>query len=385
MRKYLVLFFLILLNFSLKAQNENNFSVYLHSGMIVKNWLTPTFPERNPSVLTEFRWAKQTVGKKAWQADFNFPETAISFITGYLGNNLQFGTTFGIVPNISFNSLNRNKWRAHLTLGMGLAYFNHPFDSISNPYNILIGAHITNMSFARIWFVRKISDNLDFRFGFTTIHASDAHYQIPNVGMNIPNLSFAFTYNPEELPKLNYHKDSIVNRRWHANLRAGLGIHEFAETTEPVGTPKYRIYVFSPYASKRLGRIQQLDIGFNFKYYTDFYKFIVENRLFPEHQQRKATVASFFLADELLMNRFAFVMQGALDIYNPFYIAYDDLTGRAHNFSRFVETLTSTRLGLQYYLGDTMHRKGGNAFIGIFVNANFGEADFVEMTTGILL
>ncbi len=380
--KIFLLFFLYAAN--TQAQN-NNFGFYVHSGMIVKNWLTPTFPKRNPDLLTEFRWAKQTTGNKAWHADFDFPETAVSLFTGYLGNNAQFGTTIGIVPNISFKTLNTNKWHIHFTLGMGFAYFNRPFDSISNPYNILIGSHITNMSFARMWIVRPLTPQTNLRMGFTTIHASNAHYQIPNVGMNIPNLSIGIIYKPLPYTEPDRTKDSILNRRWHLNLRGGIGVHEFAETTKPVGTPKYNIYIFSPYLTKRLGRINNFGVGFNLKYYTAFYQYILQNNLFSQHQHLKASVISFFLSDELLMNRFSFLMQGALDVYNPFYIAYDNITQRPWNFSRIVETATSTRLGLQYYFFDTMKHSGTNIFAGLFVNANFGEADFVEISMGISL
>jgi len=383
MKKILLLSILLYLSQGLFAQNSN-YGMYVHSGMIVKNWLSPTFPKRNPSFLTEFRWAKQSNGAKAWHKDFNYPETAISIFTGYLGNNQQFGTTLGIVPNISFNTLNTKKWHAHFTLGIGLSYFNRPFDSISNPYNILIGSHITNMSFARLWFGRSINQNLDFRFGATTIHASNGHYQIPNVGMNIPNFSFAFIYKPKQYNNTDSKIDSIYNRKWHFNLRFGYGVHEFAETTEPVGTPKYNIYILSPYFTKRLGRINNFGMGINIKYYTDFYKYLTENNLFNDNSHLKASVVSFFLSDELLMNRFSFLMQGALDLYNPFYIKYDDFKNRPKDWRRFVETWTSTRMGLQYYLFDTMQNTKSNIYFGLFVNANFGEADFVELSSGIV-
>jgi len=74
--------------------------------------------------------------------------------------------------------------------------------------------------------------------------------------------------------------------------------------------------------------------------------------------------------------------QGLLDVHNPFVIAYDDYLYHRWNYRRIVETYTSSRLGLQYYFFDTEMRKGPNVFIGLFVDANFGEADFVETSIG---
>ena len=239
------------------------------------------------------------------------------------------------------------------------------------------------MSFARLWFGRSISQNLDFRFGATTIHASNGHYQIPNVGMNIPNFSFALIYKPEQYGNTDSKIDSIYNRKWHFNLRFGYGVHEFAETTETVGTPKYNIYVISPYFTICLGRINNFEMGLNLKYFSDFYKYLTENNLLNDNSHLKASVLSFFLSDELLMNRFSFLMQVALDLYNPFYIKYDDINQRPKNWQKFVETWTSTRMGLQYYLFDTMQNKKSNIYFGLFVNANFGEADFIELSSGI--
>jgi hypothetical protein len=383
LKKLLFIIVLIFIFTQSIAQKSNVvYSVNLHSGMIVKNWLTETFPKRYPSEILEFNFSKQTKGSAAWHYYYAYPQVGISFFTGYLGNQKQFGTPFGLVPTINFGTQKTGKWDWKLSLGMGLVYFTHPYDSITNPYNILIGSHITNLSFARLWVMRPITKKLTAQIGFATMHASNAHYQIPNVGMNIPSLSLGLIYKPDLSETEETIKPEITNRRWYFNARFGLGVHEFAETIRPVGTPKYTIYVFSPYASKRIGNMGQLDIGGSLKYYTDFYK---QNQLLNllAVDKKNAMVGSLMLGYEFMLNRFCLLTQGLLDVYNPFYKAYDDYSGRTKDYRRFLETWTSSRLGLQYYFFDNETRKGPNIFAGLFVDANFGEADFVEVSLGI--
>ena len=358
------------------------YNVYMHTGMIVKNWLTDDFPKRYPSALLELNLSKQSLGSENWHQYYGYPQVGLSIFTGYLGNQKEFGSPFGIVPTITLGALKKEKWDWKLTIGMGLTYFTQPFDSITNPHNILIGSSITNLSFARFWVNRTINKNISARLGFTVMHASNAHYQIPNVGMNIPNFSVGFSYSPTDFSIIEKSKNKISNKRWYFNTRLGYGIHEFAETIKPVGTPKYKIYVFSPYMSKRVGNLGQIDIGASIKYYESFYIKNIELELFPSFEKKYASVGSLMLGYEFLLNHFSLLAQGLLDVYNPFYIAYDEYMTRGKNYRLFLETWTSSRLGLQYYFWDTETRKGPNTFVGLFVDANFGEADFVEFSLG---
>lgn len=382
MRAHITILLIFTLIIKVNAQEKTPvYTAYMHNGMIVKNWLTDDFPKRWPTAIVELNYSKQTCGSQNWHRYYGFPQVGISFFTGYLGNQKQFGSPFGLVPTIDFGPLKKGKWDWKLTLGMGLVYFTAPYDSISNPHNILIGSAITNLSFARFWVTREMNENLSFRWGFSTMHASNAHYQVPNVGMNIPVISWGISYQAGESKLLEIEKRPLENKRWYFNARFGYGLHEFAETLGPVGTPTYPIYVFSPYMSKRMGNLGQINIGGSVKYYESFYQQNKLLNLLP-FEKKQYMVGSVMLGWEFLLNRFSFLTQGLLDLHNPFVIAYDDYTYKTWNYRRFLETWTSSRLGLQYYFFDTEMRKGPNIFIGLFVDANFGEADFVETSIG---
>ncbi len=382
MRKLFVILLIFNIITNISAQEKRKvFTAYMHNGMIVKNWLTDDFPKRLPTAIVELNYSNQTFGKQNWHRYYGYPQVGISIFTGYLGNQKQFGTPFGLVPTIDFGPLKNGKWDWKLTLGMGFVYFTQPFDSITNPHNILIGSAITNLSFARFWVSREISKNLSFRWGFSTMHASNAHYQVPNVGMNIPVISWGISYQPNITDFEETEKLPFANKRWYVNARFGYGLHEFAETLGPIGTPKYPVYIFSPYMSKRMGHLGQINIGGSIKYYESFFQQNKVLQLLPV-EKKQYMVGSLMLGWEFMLNRFSLLTQGLLDVHNPFVIAYDDYMNHRWNYRRFLETWTSSRLGLQYYFWDTEMRKGPNIFIGLFVDANFGEADFVETSVG---
>jgi len=375
---------LLLFSFELFSQkNTPVYDVKIHTGKVVQNWLSDSFPQRNASLYFEFNWAKQTLDSKSWPASYNFPQTGISFMVGSNGNPTELGYTFGVVPNVTFGTLNNRKWRIKLSLGMGLAYLTKPYDSITNKENVLIGSHITNLSYAQLYFQRQLNDKWTASFGFSTLHASNGHYQIPNVGMNIPCIAVGVKYYPTNRPKLPMETDTFVKikNRIRINAKVGFGIHEFAETTKPIGGPKYNVYVGQLYLSRLYGRTSNVHAGFSWKYYTDYYKFLKDNQVFQENLHLKSSVFSFFLGHEFMFGQFAFLTQGALDLYFPQYIPYNDLIGKEGGFSYFVERYFSTRIGLQYYANNLAKNSSHGLFFGIYVNANFGEADFVE--TGI--
>ena len=131
--KKLLFIFLIILNLKLiscqSLDNENG-SVFVidsrvHWGMVVKNYMSTYFPIRKPCNLIDVNIAKQTIGKKYWHKLYNYPQVGVSVVTGSFGNPEELGYTFGLVPNLSFNTLRNKKINLTVNLGLGLGYFNN--------------------------------------------------------------------------------------------------------------------------------------------------------------------------------------------------------------------------------------------------------------------
>lgn len=356
----------------------------LHSGLVINNYIYwDSFPSRNPSALLEIKFGKQTIGAKTWQQHYGFPQVGLSLIAGYLGNNTELGYTVGLVPNITINTQSENNWSLKITLGLGFSYFNKPYDSKTNKTNILIGSHLTNMSIAQLYFRRKLTDRTDFNFGISAIHASDGHAQLPNVGLNMVTANIGLKYYLIKRPDVFYrdtsHRSQIKQLKF--GTRAGMGLHEFGNELGPVDGPKYPVYDFAVYASKPAGKLGSAILGLGYKYYASFYEKIIQDSIYQTDLHLKSSVITLFLAYEFKMGRVSLLAQGGLNIYHPFWKKFTELIDEKWTFYKQIEGLISTRLGLQYYILDPQ-LNNKNLFLGLYIKANMGGADFVSLSTG---
>ena len=268
-----------------------------------------------------------------------------------------------------------------ITLGIGLAYNTTPFDSVSNPNNILIGSRITNMSFVKLHWERKITNKLVFNTGIALFHCSNGHYQVPNVGLNMPTgyagINYLFSNDTEIYKRQN---KTRTKNPIKLNVQFGLGVHELAWTDKPVGTPKYNIYTFSLFASKRIGIVNNYIPGISCKYYTSYHNYIVQNDYLDGNEHLKSLILTYFIGDEFIIGNFAMFFQAGINFYFPFTNKYFK---ENYNkvFQRHSKSLVSTKLGLKYYFLKHKPHKS-NFFIALAIKANFGQADFPEISLG---
>lgn len=356
---------------------ETNF----HYGYIVENnKLVPK--SRNPFLL-EINPSIQTSGSKEWHHIFGFPKIGCSFFLGKLGNEQQLGNIFGILPNLTFNTMSPKWYVPRIKLGLGLAYFNKPFDATNNPDNIYIGSKVTILANASMHIQHSFGNHVKLNAGIAVAHCSNGHYQVPNLGINMPSVFAGLVYYPNILPSSFARKDiKVPQGKFHLNLRTGLGVHVFAGSLEPVGTAKYAIYINDLYVSRRFGKVSNILAGLEVKYYNSFYNYIMETGYYTEKQKMRASVITPFLGHELMIGHLSFITQGGINVYNKFYT--DKVYKKDLGFKSFVEKYISTRLGFQYYIFDPKYCTRSNIFFGTYIKANFGKADFVCSQIGFV-
>lgn len=387
-RRVFLVSILVVILFSLKGQTENRKNVFVwesgfHTGFIVKNSKDvpdnklPLFITLNPSV--------QTRGKEEWHQLYRFPRVGCKITIGNLGNSKELGYLLGVTPNMTLNASPKYWYEPSFNLGLGVAWFNKPFNVTTNPTNFYIGSQFTVMAEASIQLEPKLGKH-KLLTGLKVIHCSNSHYQVPNLGMNIitANVGFLFNSSPNltkpEILDLNIPKSGI-----RFNVRSGIGIHELAKTVGPVGTPKYAIYVNDIYLSKLFGKVSNVHAGLEIKYYKSYYNYIVTNDFFPDERKLKSTVFTAFLAHELMVKRFSLVTQGGINVYNKFYGAYMNQFLSERGFKLELKKIFSTRLGVQYYLFDPKYCTRANVFVGGYIKAHFGQADFICFQAGMVL
>ena len=354
-----------------------------HSGRQLKTYTT--LPENRFTLMNELRFAIQTDGSKIWHEQYGYPQVGVSILVGLLGNPDVFGQNISIVPNITFNTKKINNWCFQSTFGMGFSYFFKPNDPITNPNNLMTGSHITNISYANLFLRRKLTSRLYLKTGISYFHFSNGHYQLPNIGMNIPSVTLGLIYHSySQYPSINGIKpqdkpwDQNSDRSIKLNFRLGIGVQEFGTATGPIGEEKYPVYIISVYLSKRYGKVSNVHMGLNATFYQRFYDYFKENNLYEFMEFEKSSVLTFILAHEFLAGHIGFVSQGGINFYSPQHNLYFRLSDRWITLDSFLKSYVSTKIGVQYYFYDTQKRISKNLSLGLYLKANFGQADFIE-------
>lgn len=353
---------------------------YFHAGQVVKNY--PHLPGSGAFLSTEIYAGYLSNGYQAWHSHFGFPQVGVSLIYNDFGNDKSFGQNISVLPNITFRQGNIATFYTEIRLGFGLAFFNRHYDILKNPENQYIGSTITNISFASFNAVRFITDKVAIKAGISAFHFSNGHYQLPNIGMNIPAATLGIKFLPKGKPVFINKRIEDYEKKIRLNVRFGTGWHEFGHATYPVGGPKYPVYMATVYGSKRITAVNSLQSGLFINYYTDFLDFITTQDLWETNRHMKSAVVTVFAGHEFITGHFGFVAEAGINLYNPFYKKFTGIYNEKPTVSTFLKTWSSNKLGFQYYPLSPEKNARYKVFIGAYIKANFGQADFVEYAAG---
>ncbi len=357
----------------------------IYTGFVINNFLSyESFPKTSAAFINELKLGYKTSGNEEWHQYYNYPEVAISFFAGSLGNKKEFGNIKGILPIIDFCLKNSSKYDIDLSLGWGIAYFNKPYDSITNPHNILIGSHFTHFAAMSLSYQIHLKNNFRLNLTGAYLHASNGHYQVPNGGMNLATIAVGAKKYFGENKVLSRTDKKTIREKKDFYLKFGCGIHEFAGTLYPTGTPKYKVYTATFLYGKNYKPFIKYFIGFTGKFYEAFKTTIEEENLYSKNFFLKSSIFTFVLGNEFQFGNFAIFTNGGLNIYTPFVKQHVYKKEHIYNIDNILELYISSKLGMRYYLFDPQTSKH-NLFVSWAIKANFGNADFTEVSVGVVL
>ncbi len=349
----------------------------LSAGSIIKNY--PVFPERGLSSGALLELYLKTNGHREWQRRFRYPDVGMLMSHYNLGNDKILGSVTGIGAFLRIPlSAKERRGIFYFRPSIGFAWFSKPYNKVSNAENLLAGSHLSNITTLEIQYGRKLTKSLEglVSFGFT--HFSNGHTSLPNVGTNFPTLSAGVRYLPEILPSHNHTSESFPNQEWRLSLEAAVGIHEFGETTEPTDGRKYPIYGASLFISRISGVIHCWSIGLTWNYYTSFYDFIKAEELFNTHERWKASTLILFGGHEFLAGHVGIDTRVGLYLFNPFRNKYSkEIIHQVEHLKLW----NTNRLALNFYFYEPTHH-ASNAWVGMYIKANAGQADFAGLSAG---
>ncbi len=122
-------------------------------------------------------------------------------------------------------------------------------------------------------------------------------------------------------------------------------------------------------------------MGVEANYNTGAHDFIVSNEVFASQEKLKSSTSIFFLGHEFMWKHLSFVLQGGLFIYNPLYREIIN-SQRTISSKEHLKSWFTSKFGFQYYLFDTYKRYKNQVYIGSYVKANLGQADYWETSIG---
>ena len=357
------------------------------AGKIVPNY-TKIFPSSSVQQAITISIGKQNIDTTNWGKYYRFPETGLSFFASNLGNNKVFGNQFSVLPFIRFKVFNQNK-PVYIKLALGVTYFTTHFDSITNNENFSNGSPFTWGFQAMLYKTIYQKDNLNIKLVGGYSHHSNGHTQIPNFGLNSALFGISAQWKKDEKANLTNEKSNDINQEsslnnYFINYREGLGFHELGATDFPVGGDKKLVYTSSLSFGLLFNNHIKWKTGFSYRYYEHYYDYIQKNNIaaFKDNPEWSASNIYFFTGVEFLMNHISIDIEGGLNLYKPFYKTFNNDFQKDKNAAYQLKKWFNARLGLNYYVVNTLKSPTHNVFLGAHINANFGQADFTEFSTG---
>jgi hypothetical protein len=302
---------------------------------------------------------------------------------GYLGNDEVLGRNISVIPNLGFNNRRGKRLWLQTRFGMGFSYFTKHYNIVDNPNNLVVGSSIANITFISCDVNYRLSSRFVFNMGGAFYHCSNGHYQLPNLGANMPSASIGISYFPVAKPNY-YHRDSITmpKKKLLFNMNIGYGRHEFGSATKATGGPKFPVYQVALYVSKRWRKISNVHLGLFFTYYSDYYDFIINQETFDKQQRLKSSIVTLFLGHEYIIGHFGLVTQLGFNFYSPFLKEYRKEQSGESGILQVFDVLISDKIGLHYYPSNPYITTKNKMYFGIYLKANSGTADFAELAAG---
>ena len=331
-----------------------------------------------------------TLSNTHWAYYYSYPTTGVSLSYSDFTNRKIFGNEISVIPYILINLSKKRLQSWYLKFGLGASYFTKYYDEVNNPTNRVIGSRLNWTFQSFVYRSVLVTKHIHMKLGAGYWHSSNGHTTLPNFGLNAAMITFATQFYVNPVNKRFYESNEFKidkTKHFFLNFRGGFGMHELGGASGPTGGPKKNVYTFTVGAGLLLKHHLKINSGFAYRFYQHYYDEIIAADLseFSDHPGWNASNIGFFLGVEWLIGHVGMEVTGGLNIYKPFFEKhYRDYAISENDTEYWLKQLFSTRLGLNLYLLNTNKLPENNFFIGGHINANFGQADFSEISLGFV-
>lgn len=337
-----------------------------------------------------------------WAARLNYPKTGMMLGLTDFGNTEKVGKAYTFMPFMEFSILKKYTKNLHLQIGIGASYMDTQYNLQTNAFNKAITTAV-NWSFRSFFYYDLLKRHTtNWRLGLGYLHHSNGHTRLPNQGLNSFVGSVSILFNDKSIDDFGVKKPTFTSTsESYLSIRFGIGQNVLSETFNT----KKEVYTISGSTGKIINNTFKFGAGFYYRFYEHYYDYIKNNEALVEEQLPHfkdnpfgyATNFGLFATSELLLGHVGFEFELGINIYKPFYkidwqlnqgytyVNRDGFTivelGELDWYYEIKRTISS-RMGLKYYLYSNTSRPKHNIFVGAHINANFGQADFSELSFG---
>jgi len=376
------------------------------------------FPQTGLQKSISLHFGKHQINNNIeWIYRLKNPTTGMSFTITDYANKEYLGYSASMMPFIEFGMLKKKIKGLNFNVSLGISYFTKSYTgtifSLNNPIennNTAISTKITwsFKSFLYYDFIRNRKNN--WRIGVGYFHHSNGHTKFPNQGLN----SFLFSVSRQSNYNLNSsitskkQKTSISNTenslQQFFTIRTGAGLNFLSYNFND----RKSVFTIAPSYGFIYNNTFKIGVGFFYRFYQHYYQYIKNNEEivadhyahFQNNPIKYSSCLGLFISGELLLGNIGMELDLGYNLYKPFYEVDWKINGFYWDFidengiveTRFVEKELSTyyqlkkailfRIGLKYYLINTVKYPKSNIFIGVNLNTNLGQADFTELSFG---
>lgn len=393
--KIILLFATLYTNKFIAQQNNLNF---LDLTLSIGKTSPPNynFPELNAQKSIVLAFGKTNFDTNLeWAKQLNYPETGITLSYTDFGNTSVLGRAISVTPFLDYKLFDKQNFKINMKTELGFSYFNKTFDSSNDKVNKAISTNFTWAFRTNLSYEIHKKNNLNLRIGIGYFHNSNGHLRLPNNGLNVFTVNLSSKFNIQKNPIPNSVIDSTTcnvekkDQKFYS-FRFGLGQKVFTE----LDIVKKEVYILSVSKGVIVNKTFKFGYGFSYRFYKDYYDFInKDSGLLSENNPNFfASNFALFASSEILLSHIGIELELGLNLYKPAYkYEYELINGKyvneiyqkpELNWYYDIKKTISSRFGLKYYLFNTNNLVSQNIFLGGFINANLGQADYSELTLG---
>ena len=355
------------------------------------------------SALISIGWFQNTKDRE-WVRRLRNPRTGLTFGYTDFGNLDQIGYALTAMPFLEFYPFPKKNQKWRLKTGLGLSYLSRQFDSITNPFNRAVSTDFKWSFRSLLYYDISKRKRTTWRLGFGYTHHSNGHTRLPNQGLNslVASVEAEFMSSRaiENLEPVELDTTRAKTQQNYFSFRAGLGQNVLSE----VFNDKKEVYTLAISYGKIINSTFKLGVGLFYRVYEHYYDYIDNNEAlveefypyFADDPLIYASNVGIMIEGELLLGHVGAEFDIGINIIKPAYkidwqlnegfsfiedgVTYTIL-GELGPYYEIKRTIP-TRLGLKWYFISTRKNPIHNVFLGAHINANFGQADFTELSLG---